>query len=862
MVRAPKKCLSAIAVSICLWAGTAYGQNDATLSSLTLSQGTLNETFAPENTIYTASVANSVSRITVTPTPTDGNATVVYLDGDDMALTDADPGTPDTFEVNLSVGISRIKVRVTSESGTTTKNYYLQVTRLWPVGRMSLAESTVFFEEGEKIYITVTLDRPAGAGGALALINIEEHEKGVHVVTNYVDVYEEGPAPILIPAGEKKGTFPLYLKENNWRDLNVDIDLSLEVGYGMVLPNASSDKERSVTVIDNDYVYFGLRPTKPYWYENEGTITWELEVVGGAFVNYDFSFVLLNMEAQATRENDYNVQGTIIIPAGQRRVTFETEITNDRQLEDDEGFTITLFKNGLTNNIVVTCHPDSFEFASLKPEEPVLKCIPPKTLDDLPENGAVRVVIKDDDVAAVTLEGLRTNAYYGPGDTITGEVAWRDEDSNCIVPFPVMFDVVVEEQPFFLARSEDTGIRIPPCTRTDSRPFSFPAIAAEGVEPGIHTIRLKIRQTAPGDRRLYPEYPYWPIQVCIPASDVDCSTYIAPPQPEKTTPPQIVPPVEEVNNTPVTQSPPVTQSSPATQSSLPPPSEPEGYLENPGPDSFQSGIGVISGWVCEGDAVEIALNGERQLAAYGTERLDTAAVCGDTDNGFGLLFNWNLLGDGEHEVEAFVDDVELGRATVTVTTLGAEFVRGVTGTCEVADFPSLDESMTLMWHQNSQNFVLVDGEEPRGENRAGTAGVGYLENPGPHSFQSGIGVISGWVCEGDEVMIALNGEGQPAAYGTERLDTQEACGDTDNGFGLLFNWNLLGEGAHTVEAFVDGEELGRATVRVTTVGEGAEEEFVRGVAGECTVEDFPTLDETVTLEWQQNSQNFVITDVE
>ena len=95
-----------------------------------------------------------------------------------------------------------------------------------------------------------------------------------------------------------------------------------------------------------------------------------------------------------------------------------------------------------------------------------------------------------------------------------------------------------------------------------------------------------------------------------------------------------------------------------------------GYLENPGRDSFQSGIGVLSGWVCAAGVVEIELNGVPQEAAYGTERLDTAGVCGNTDNGFGLLFNWNLLRDGEHEVVALVDGVELGRATVTVTTLG------------------------------------------------------------------------------------------------------------------------------------------------------------------------------------------------
>ena len=281
-----------------------------------------------------------------------------------------------------------------------------------------------------------------------------------------------------------------------------------------------------------------------------------------------------------------------------------------------------------------------------------------------------------------------------------------------------------------------------------------------------------------------------------------------------------------------------------------------GYLENPGPDSFQSGLGVLSGWVCEAEEVEIELNGARQFAAYGTARLDTEAVCGDSDNGFGLLFNWNLLGDGEHEVVARVDGVELGRAMVTVTTLGKEFLRDVTGTCEVEDFPTLGEPVTLAWQQTQQNFVIVDGEGSSGANRAGRIGVGYLENPGPYSFQSGIGVISGWVCEAEAVEITLGDlPPQRAAYGTERRDTEETCGDTDNGFGLLFNWNLLDDGEHVVVAYVDDTELGRATVRVTTLGE----EFLRGVEGECVVDDFPMLGETVTLEWQQTSQNFVIT---
>ena len=285
-----------------------------------------------------------------------------------------------------------------------------------------------------------------------------------------------------------------------------------------------------------------------------------------------------------------------------------------------------------------------------------------------------------------------------------------------------------------------------------------------------------------------------------------------------------------------------------------------GYLENPGPDSFQSGIGVLSGWVCDAAVVEIELNGVPQEAAYGTERMDTADICGDTDNGFGLLFNWNLLGDGTHTVVALVDGVELDRATVTVTTLGAEFVRDSGGTCEAADFPVLGARVTLVWQQNSQNFVLARGSPPT---RTGpvqpTLLTGFLENPGHNSFQSGIGVLSGWVCDADRVELVLGDlPVQIAAYGTERLDTAGVCGDTDNGFGLLFNWNLLGEGEHDVVAFVDGVELGRATVQVTTLGH----EFLRGAEGECVVEDFPTVGETVTLAWQPNQQNFVMTAVQ
>lgn len=88
--------------------------------------------------------------------------------------------------------------------------------------------------------------------------------------------------------------------------------------------------------------------------------------------------------------------------------------------------------------------------------------------------------------------------------------------------------------------------------------------------------------------------------------------------------------------------------------------------------------------------------------------MDTQEVCGDTDNGFGLLFNWALLGDGEHTVVALASGVEIGRATFTVTTLGEEFLRDVTGTGTVT--LSDGKEVTVEWEQSLQNFVITDIE--------------------------------------------------------------------------------------------------------------------------------------------------------
>jgi hypothetical protein len=286
----------------------------------------------------------------------------------------------------------------------------------------------------------------------------------------------------------------------------------------------------------------------------------------------------------------------------------------------------------------------------------------------------------------------------------------------------------------------------------------------------------------------------------------------------------------------------------------------QAQLENPRPGSFQSGIGVINGWVCEAEEVIIEINGTPVRAAYGTTRRDTQmpnGPCADDLTGFGLTVNWNLFGDGVQMVRALADGVEFGRAAVTVTTLGlGEFPQGLSRRVQVANFPQAGANTEVQWQESQQNFVIGSGS-PSGGGNSGTAGIqALLEDPRPGSFQSGIGVIRGWVCEASTVTIEIDGTPIEAAYGTTRRDTQMPlgpCAGENTGFGLTFNWNLVGAGLHRVRALADGVEFANVTFTVTTLGLG---EFVRNLAGSAIVSNFPQAETGMRLQWQESQQNF------
>ncbi len=120
-------------VTVTRAAGTTQS-SDANLSALTASSstsagGTFSTlgigTFGAATTSYTASVANSVTHVKLTPTVAESNATVKV--GKAGSLATVTSGSASTA-IALSVGANAIKVEVTAQNGT-TKDYTVTVTR-------------------------------------------------------------------------------------------------------------------------------------------------------------------------------------------------------------------------------------------------------------------------------------------------------------------------------------------------------------------------------------------------------------------------------------------------------------------------------------------------------------------------------------------------------------------------------------------------------------------------------------------------------------------------------------------------------------------------------------------------------------
>jgi hypothetical protein len=137
-----------------------------------------------------------------------------------------------------------------------------------------------------------------------------------------------------------------------------------------------------------------------------------------------------------------------------------------------------------------------------------------------------------------------------------------------------------------------------------------------------------------------------------------------------------------------------------------------------------------------------------------------------------------------------------------------------------------------------------------------------IDSPLPGSVQSGtVAPPTGWRCTAGVITASI--DDGPAIGFTEqqnRGDTAGPCSNTgDNAFIIAqpWNWNLFGDGLHTITFSDNGTQFASVTFEVVTFGT----EFLLDQSASCIIPNFPDPGADVEVSWDQAIQNFRITEV-
>jgi hypothetical protein len=177
------------------------------------------------------------------------------------------------------------------------------------------------------------------------------------------------------------------------------------------------------------------------------------------------------------------------------------------------------------------------------------------------------------------------------------------------------------------------------------------------------------------------------------------------------------------------------------------------------------------------------------------------------------------------------------------------------------NFPQTGRNVTVRWAEPHQNFMIAGASQNPASAKSATliplaATFANLESPQPGSFESGVGLIRGWVCQANAVEVQIDdGERQKVAYGTTRNDTIGVCGDANNGFGYTFNWNTLEQRQPYCAGVCRRGGVHQRRFHRHHAGGGIPARSQRRIHSA----QFPQAGRNVTVRWAEPHQNFVIT---
>ena len=491
-------------------------------------------------------------------------------------------------------------------------------------------------------------DRVTTTGGLATVTLADNDERGVTVSPTALDVPENGSKTytvkltseptaevtvmVEVPAGRDVSVDKTSLRftPSNWnrsQDVTVDADDDTDAVAdppvtlrhtvsGGDYTDAVSVADVRVTIIEDDAPTLTIESAQAA--EGAGKMVFEVELSVESSEAVTVDYATANGTAKAGP--DYKAQnGTLTFPANNTTAQTVTVSLIDDLTDDtveEKRFTVEL--RNATN-------------ATLAGGGPSLTATGTITDDDEPE-------------VEVSFGAARYTVNEGKHVEVTVGLSADPERRVEILLIPTLGDNVEE--------SDYTGV--PDAVVFESgdreRPFSFIA-SADQVNEEAKTVTLDLDLGKPP-----------PAGVHLGSRATTVVTIAAPPASPRPSPPS--PPPGPPSGGPPTDAPP-GEPEPG------PEPEPVGVLEIPGPGSRQSGIGLLSGWVCEADVVTLEIvDGPRIAAAYGTDRADTAADCGNAGQRLWAAVQLEPAGRRGAYGRCLADGVAFGEATFHGDDLG------------------------------------------------------------------------------------------------------------------------------------------------------------------------------------------------
>ncbi|MDD9818678.1 MAG: cadherin-like beta sandwich domain-containing protein, partial [Gammaproteobacteria bacterium] len=346
----------------------ATTNTDATLSALSLSEGTLSPDFASMTFSYTATVANRVATLTMATTANNGGASVA-LSGTDAgggALT-ADSATMTfaglTVFSGLTVGANTLTATVTAADTTTMQAYTVTVTRAAASADATL--SGLSLSEGmlSPAFASATTAYSVSVGNAVTGIEVTATANDAGASLTFTGTAADGSTELTLAGVDPNAV--------NVNVVGADIVRTVASGLPVRISDLSAGANRIVfTVTAEDgsttatytltvtraALAIALSAPVPAAVAEGATLSFELSIGADAPVSdgtvsavWSFSGSGANMaSAQDFGDGSSGTYptGTATIPNGQRSVTVMVATYDDALQEAAEGYAIALSSPG------------------------------------------------------------------------------------------------------------------------------------------------------------------------------------------------------------------------------------------------------------------------------------------------------------------------------------------------------------------------------------------------------------------------------------------------------------------------------------------------------------------------------------